>query len=642
MSRLLLIEDLDQQTIIEPADVVVALTAEAVEALTRIGRVHHVATDFGSEQRIAVLEAEHWERQMDWLRRLGDDITRLWPEPLLALNPTVAFGHHLKTMLDTVFVRAIEADGILSVINPDEVVFCAKRSPGSWPAPVISRSLSDGTVNRALWPLMCQSRSIPYRQASDPVSSTSRRSEVGIARTVARQAQQKLQLARFWTTATTRRASGSALTLLFLHEGNHLRSLISEAMAAGHRCLLWQGPRLTDLQNPTQSEILVPRTFPNFDEGAWHRAIDQILAPESRLWQWPSSWCGVSMAPILSGPLRGWLQRLPESAGYAAAFAEYYDRQKVDYVATFYVETEDQIEAVAATALSKATESILFNDGDCPDRAFAWDLRNLLPFDHFVTNDLESATYYRERAATYAKGQAAEVHITADRWELARKLRQKPVAYVERWDGGLPVKIRRPPGRVPLDKPILVYVSAEPECDYRYVNKPSYNEAWYQRFQQDLVRALADFPSYSIVVKFYPYADLKSHPTSRFIATLGASNIYVSKAPYVLWVPWAARVVMDKPSTTLFQTALAGVPFHLLAHKSLAMRPSALAPFAGSMTEFETTPEAVNAVTRFLSGPPGGPVTLGQPSGRWIDTIGGFGGGVRRHGESGNVGRRSA
>jgi hypothetical protein len=219
--------------------------------------------------------------------------------------------------------------------------------------------------------------------------------------------------------------------------------------------------------------------------------------------------------------------------------------------------------------------------------------------------DGEFAAYFRERRAHYQRQgtspfRAAQVHVGSGRWRRYARLSQRRRISLESSGQRIRLRINAPPGGVPVNRPIVVYATSEPERDERYVNKPSYSEMWYYRLQTALLRAFAALPEYTVVIKLHPAYDERWSATHRWVADLRADNLHLSQAPFSLWLSWADRVIFDKPSTTLYEAALAGIPHHLLLHRGLAVRPAALKKFEKCLTLFDHPHEAAEAVRQYL------------------------------------------
>jgi hypothetical protein len=620
MKRLFLVEDYPQDFEPRGDDTVVALSAKACYFLERHGYPYQTAVDRGVERLLDACEDEYWKDQLNWFDQLDEAILGASTEYRPRIGPAILFGYHLKALVDGVFMSCQEAKALLRepcdrvMMWPDRA-----RSPGPW-AP-------DSSVNARLWPLICARRNIPYVECS--VASVrgfgNGRPSVrrfGRMKRIAQGAVECADYLALWKAAVRSPAPPArSLTLLFLQRQYDCGDLLREALRDGHRCLVLEkhghGVSLVDF-TPAATGRGWPRLHSLRSESAegaaipdWNALAGRLLSPNSPIWDWPKSVCGMDVHAVLNSELHDWLVRkLPPIVQASAALAAILKRENVDYVLTSALVNDAQLIGVSAAHQVNRTATVLIAHGEGPCAAKVWDLHELYPHDQYFVANEESAAYFRGRAVSSGR-RAARVHVGSERWRHYAQLAKRPRAYVDRWDGGLPIRVNRPPGNVPMSRPIVLYVCSQTEGDFRYMHSSSYHfEAWYYQLQTHIVRALAAVPGYTFVLKLYPDKRADYEAIRRFVVDLGSPNIHVSRAPLTLWLPWAGRVILDRPSTTLYQVALSGVGFHLLLYRRLPMRPAALQPFEGHLTRFDTFEEAAAAVQSYLKKKDAGTVAL--------------------------------
>jgi hypothetical protein len=77
-------------------------------------------------------------------------------------------------------------------------------------------------------------------------------------------------------------------------------------------------------------------------------------------------------------------------------------------------------------------------------------------------------------------------------------------------------------------------------------------------------------------------------------------RVHVTDVPFVQWLPYVDRVLLDFPSTASFEAAVAGVPSLTLVDSQLQLRESALSELGAHAARFAAQEEALAAVRRFL------------------------------------------
>lgn len=601
--RLILLEAVPERFVLEAADTVVALTAGACHELERRGIAYRPLWTFAADALDPVRDDRYWHDQQRWLADIDWQLTAALPGPAPRVGAAIVSGYFLKHLVDSAVIRCREAAALLC--EPfDRVVFWPDRN---W------RERSASLLTTVL-PLMCSARGLAYQECgfdrsayalSQPELLPPVAGDAGLRRRL----QWMAAAARRWSLASlSLHRARRPLTLLFLHRHYDCGVVLEQALKAGHRCLMvtrrGADYAVVDAAAPGPGRAsLLPRVR-IAAQPQWQAAVDALVAPDSSIWQWPNEACGVDVAGLLSSRLRRWAEgAAPAALEIAYALAPLLERERVDFVLTSALVNEVHQGGVLAAHLAPRTGSVLIAHGDGPDAARAWDLHELFPVDHYFVPNAGFVSYFEQRRREAGRP-AARVHAGSERWSEYERLDRRPLATLNRWDGGVRLRLRRPPLPLPSRCPLLLYVCAWPEADWRYLDKPSYDETWYYQLQQAIVRVFRECRDYNYVLKLYPDPRADTGGIRQFIDDLGASHILVSRAPLVSWLPWASRVLLDKPSTSLYQTALSGRDFHLLLSRQLPMWQEGLEPFRRHLSEFDTFDQAAAAVRAYLPSPP--------------------------------------
>ena len=603
MKRLVLLEWVPQGFSASPSDDLIALTPRACYGLDQRGRSYRIASDFGTEAHLSQIEEAYWEQELAWFDQIDAALQERLPELKdRDLHPAILYGYHLKLLLDNRFIRGCEIATLLKR-RYDQVILWSERE-GESPTDFFRFSLGPQGVYARLLELLCTQQGIPYEVKTSPdLSAETAGSFLSLWPAL------KTKLKRWRPTLQAllknRSSSSQRLTLFFLETGPYLGDLLQEALEMGHRCLIQQGH---DVFDPSR----LGWRFQPLQEGKgvsgqttaqWNAAAQELFSKNSPIWKWPDGWFECPMAPLLADFFKGWVtQQLPEWVRLSDVFHRWYAKERVDFVLTPFLTHPLHFPAVAACRRSSSTRSVLVADGDGPDRALAWDLTELFRTQHYFVPNQEFSDYFRERRSG-ATHPTAQVHVEGSRWNRYTRLSRRPRLALQRWDGRLSLRLNRPPLPVPAGRPVIVYVVAKLERDVRLLNRPDYSETWYDRLQTALLKAFANLPEYTFIIKLLPTPDTRPSVVEQRVKDLHVKHMIVSRSPFHQWLPWADRVILDLPSTTLYETTLAGVAFHLLVYRKLAMRPTGLAPFTCCLSLFDEPSEAVSAITNYLRSP---------------------------------------
>lgn len=605
MRRLLVLEAVPSDLVVSIQDTVVAVTPQAAYALDKAGIPHRTPADFGAEERLRRAEPAFFTETRSWLNRLDDLLGDCFPvfrSP--GQRPALLYAYHWKTLLDNLYARGLELDTLLAE-GAEEVVFASSQQPLDPPVRFLSSS-RDPRGLRALWVRrLCAQRSVPLREiqvpSPDPLPPPAAAHPLGGARRRLLQSVWRARgLPRKW------RSPSQRLTLLFL-ESDYLAYLLKESLCAGHRCLLADARWLAEDSAS--------------DPAAWDRAAQALSATDSPVWDWPDRWLGVPVASLLSPCLARWIsQDLRTLAASLHPLAARYDVLGVDFVLAPFLVEPVHFAAVAACGLSKKTQSVMIADGDGPDEAPDWELTLRSQTQHYFVPDQEFAAYSRRRSNP-AAGAVAQVHIGSDRWQTYPRLARKPWVTLQRRESSWSLRWRQPPLPLPDSRPLVVLPLAKPEPDIHRLHRFDYDETWYYRLLKAWIEVLAGDTRYLFVLKpiASPYA--REGTAERIVRDQRKDHLLVSRSPFPLWLPWASRVILDHPSTPMYETALAGVPMRLILPRTLSLRPDAIRPFESCIAWYDEPQEAVAALRRYLDAPHTGAPHLRAPEDSILEVL---------------------
>lgn len=591
MSRLLFVEGTPSRWEAAPGDKIIALTAEAAGWLDRQGVRYACPSDFGAEESLDRRADSHWREQVDWLQEIDQRLWKVFPSlRSRALRPARLYGYFLKTWVDNLFIRGEECLSVLSEGSVKEVILWPEPGPAAGGQDFFSHCLQQRSVIPRLLSYFCALRGIPYRVG--PVRQTAGlRMEEGLkngARAVRSGASALFR--RVQTTGACAAQGKGDLTLLFLERQYDLKDLLADSLRAGHRCLVRQGTSFLAAADGRFLYTAPPAPRP---DPVWERAAQELLNHSDPLWEWPDRLLGHPLSPLLKEIFAGWVRRvLPEMIFWSDSLCDLYRREGVDFVLAPALAKNFQVAAVAACRAPSRTQSVLIAHGDGADVEPAWDLFDLFPYQHYFVPDQEFTGYFRERRELYPPP-VAQVHAGTMRWKSCAGL-------ANREGKSCPTpEVRR------REKPVIVYACGQPEHDPRYLNTFDYPEVDYFRLQKALVQTFASALDFTFVVKLFPGDRGDRTALGRLVRGLKAPNLFLSEAPFRDWLPWADRVILETPSTPMYEAALAGVPFHLLAPASVSFRPEAVRPFSACITLFRDPEEAARqALERLRPAPP--------------------------------------
>lgn len=551
----------------EPEDLVVALSPEACYELDRRGIPYKLTTDFGTDEAIAALEPEHWREQLEWIEALDETIaahvpaTKRWRFGAATLD-----AYHLKTLVDPVRIRALELSPLLETC---ERVILHRRADAS----LTSRVLS----------LLAHARGLELeeRVERDPEARPEADRTIAAASPLPPGILERLKAWRTRTAAGRKAvAADLPLTLLLADYGYDLPHLLARARERGHRCLRVVGDAVLE------DEAEVGRLPVEGRDSGWAAAAEAIALPGHAVWDWPSGWIpGVPLAEVVRPSILHWLRdTMPRIASRAETLRGILENERVDYVLGANIVEPDVVAAAAVT--TPPTQSVLVDHGHATFASELFDQIMLSYVDHDFCATSELARYMESRRLLYDRP-TAELHVGSYRWRESVS-RSRP---------------RSAPERLPEGKPVVVYALTSTAGSVRYLNSPWFCDGWYYRLCREIIDVLARHPEVHSIVKPFPRDGVVRNPIDLYVRDLALDHVVVSRVPLQAWIPWADRIIFDLPSTGLFETAAAGVPYLALLYAHHRHRPEAVAQLGSAAVSFTEPTEAADAVESFIAAP---------------------------------------
>jgi hypothetical protein len=129
-----------------------------------------------------------------------------------------------------------------------------------------------------------------------------------------------------------------------------------------------------------------------------------------------------------------------------------------------------------------------------------------------------------------------------------------------------------------------------------------YDDAWYHRWHVRLLDAMTANKNVSFVWKGLPSVDEVPDPVPGILKTGSAPNVRYETRPFTRVLPEVDRVIVDFPSTALYEAVTFEKPVLALSFKRFTpLRPRAMEAFAPILRVCESEDEALDRVSEFLT-----------------------------------------
>lgn len=150
----------------------------------------------------------------------------------------------------------------------------------------------------------------------------------------------------------------------------------------------------------------------------------------------------------------------------------------------------------------------------------------------------------------------------------------------------------------------ICYVPATLTGDTAVLPPMYFEDAWYLRWQLRLLAAMLERPAARFVWKALPQSNQADDPIPALLSGSGATNVRYETRPFREVLPEMGRVVLDFPSTALYEAVQAGVPTVCVSFARFAqLRHRATEMFDGVLHGCDDESSALTLVRRFLDTP---------------------------------------
>ena len=333
------------------------------------------------------------------------------------------------------------------------------------------------------------------------------------------------------------------------------------------------------------------------------------LAHRSEIFEWINSICQLDISDIIAPRLQYFIQRVcPEIIEHARRIANFYDNENIDFVITPHEWFPEDYGMILACMLSKHTKSINIQHGNSIF-ALKWGITELEHFDYYFASDNEIAQYFQRDKVSelqYMKDCRCRIFQGSYRLKKIEDLSHRR-------------NMRR--GRRNL-KETVFYLPTMLFWDTRYLNAPFYPDTWYYEFQKKLIEFFATKKDFIFVWKGLPVADAIWNPIPNFIRDKNFDNIEISTIPFQNHLLWVDRLIIDFPSTGLYEAIIAGIPTLALYYETCKVRSSVSDIFGAILQKFSSDKEAIEKIDNFLYSDPNNFVTeMPIPENNIFDTL---------------------
>lgn len=593
-----LIEAYSQKLKFEKGSNVIALTPNVCYELDKTGIKYSILEDYYGKAEILKEEDNYFTSQLIWYDGLDKFLFRIFPT---ARKMKLKLARHyylfLKNMVDSIVVRSKTLSGFIERTEPASIVYVSNK----WEEDTIDFTLffrgSESLFSRLI-PIICSKHSVPFSRIVIKGGASIKNSPIIRIEKLKGKFRTNKYVKNIWLfykygtgvsiiSSLFRRKD--TLNIFLLKSGYGSEELIKDLIRRGHRVFLKSGEKILKYSPFGISQYCKIKKNNNYAkiqpefEGNW-RKIKEYLNNQTKLLDWINQNCGVDVSTIILPRLQYFIGIIcPKILSLIDAYVQFYNDDDINFVITPHRWYPDEFAAISATKYSKTTKSVCIQHGNEVFAYKPWDIE-LWPYDIFFVTNKEIAEYFKKRINLYNDYALQTVPSLSYRLNKVVDISRKK-------------KFRVKKGR----RKTLIYVPTSLGWDTIRLGS-KYDDVWYYRWQCALLKLFASKQDFLFIWKGIPTSNKIYNPIPNVIYDQKYYNIEYATNPFIQWIKTADLVLLDYPSTALYEAAVAKLPVMSLCNTSFyVIRNSAAELFGNSLQPFSNIREALDKVMEFLN-----------------------------------------
>jgi len=311
------------------------------------------------------------------------------------------------------------------------------------------------------------------------------------------------------------------------------------------------------------------------------------LINETDIIKWVNRYCSIDVSELILPKLHYFINEFcPDLTFLIDKYIAFYNSNHIDLVFTNHMTEVEDFAAVIASRYAKDTRSACLQHGDEAFALKVWDYGEYLPYDiYFTTND-EREEYVKHRIQL-------------------RNFNTKVCQYPNRFEILPKVNSLKNKGTNQLLKKTVVYVPTMYTWDNTFWSEDRMPVTWYFNWHKYLIKFFSSRDEFNFVWKGLPTIASTYDPIPDMINDQKYKNIKYATNPFVEWIKKADMVLLDFPSTALYEAAVSGLPvMSLFFATNIVIRESALSLFGKCLQPVSNFDEGILKIGNFLDSNP--------------------------------------
>lgn len=590
-----LVESFSPDLKFEGNDTVIALTPLASYELDKAGIKYNILEDYYNESEFIKEEEDYFRDQLAWFDKFDNFLFEIFPE---AKNKGIRLATtycNIKNMIDMLIIRCKVINIFINKVNPQSVTYIS----ASWKEDLISSAeypllfrKSQSLFSR-LMPMFCKKYNIDFKRIILKHVLNPNNLDYGYKSPIDRiknRLKRNKYMKNLWHLykrldlyhVISKSINKQKLSLFFLDINSYIMEIMKDAQSKGHQVFYKRGNNIIKQSFGYHKVIksICRNSIPKLEKN-----IDNFgLNSETDIIKWINGYCGIDITAIILPRLLYIINEFcPHFISLIDEYIAFYNDNKIDFVFTIHMLDVDEYAAITATKYSKKTKSACLQHGDEAFVLKCFDFREYSPYHIYFTTDYEREEYIKYRIQLG--------NFDTKVFQYPNRFRELPKVNNLR---------RKQSNRV--RQKTVVYVPAIYQWNNTLWNESRLPDTWYFSWHKELIKFFSSRDDFNFIWKGIPGSNETYDPVPDMINDRKYRNIKYATEPFVRWIKKADLVLLDYPSTALYEAVVSGLPVMSLFFAPFnIIRESTLELFGKSLQPFNNFDEGIAKINDFLN-----------------------------------------
>ena len=598
--RYYLVETYSPDLEFEGSGVIIALTPLASYQLDKAGINYSILEDYYDEAKFLNEEGAYFKDQLAWFDRFDNFLFDVFREAKIkGLGLVTSYYFYIKSMIDSLILRCKVINIFINKVKPNSIIYVS----ASWEKDLISSAeypllfRAGQSLFSRLMPIFCEKYNIDFQRIviSEKENSNSSYHEykgfIGKIENGLKTDKYARNLWLYYKTFSINSIfnkiyKNPKYNILFLKTPAFVKDIMREAQKKGCGVYYKQGINIIKQLFPyhkivghIHSKIT---SVPRYDIENFPKEIEK-----TDIISWVNNYCGINVSTILLPKLRYFIENwCPQVISLIDKYIAFYNDNQIDTVFTPHMVSVDEYAAIIATRYTEKTRSACLQHGDSAFALKVWDFGEYSPYHIYFTTNYEKEEYIKHRIEL--GNFDTKVFQYPNRYKMLPKVN----------------RLKRKQTKNVIPKTV-VYVPIMYQWDNTFWNEARVPDTWYFSWHKELMKFFGSRNDFNFIWKGIPSSNEIYDPIPNLINDQGYKNIKYATEPFVKWIKKADLVLLDYPSTALYEAAVSGLPVMSLYFAPFnVVRETALKLFGNCLQSFCNFDEGIKKISNFLDSDP--------------------------------------